>query len=75
MTDIKRRQFVTRASALASIAALPASAAPSAIVAASTETSSATDTMLPPVLHMVYFWLNNPGSTEDKAKLIAGLES
>ncbi|MBR9896065.1 MAG: Dabb family protein [Gammaproteobacteria bacterium] len=75
MTDIKRRQFVTRASALASIAALPASAAPSAVVAATTETSSATDTMLPPVLHMVYFWLNNPGSTEDKAKLIAGLES
>lgn len=26
-------------------------------------------------VHHVYFWLKNPGSAEDKAKLLAGLKS
>ena len=76
MKDIKRRQFVTSAGALASFAALPASArSPSSLPSASAKSSSMKNSMLPPILHMVYFWLNNPGSNEDRAKLIAGLES
>ena len=76
MTDIKRRQFVTSAGALASFVVLPASASsPSSLPSASTKSSSMENSMLPPILHMVYFWLNNPGSNEDRAKLIAGLES
>ena len=76
MTDIKRRQFVTSAGALASFAVLPASASsPSSLPSASAKSSSMKNSMLPPILHMVYFWLNNPGSNEDRAKLIAGLES
>lgn len=76
MTDVKRRQFVTSAGALASFAVLPASASsPSSLPSASAKSSSMKNSMLPPILHMVYFWLNNPGSNEDRAKLIAGLES
>ncbi|AXT39283.1 Dabb family protein [Alteromonas sp. BL110] len=76
MTDIKRRQFVTSASALASFAALPASASsPISLPSDSAKSSSMKNSMLPPILHMVYFWLNNSGSNEDRAKLIAGLES
>ncbi len=26
-------------------------------------------------IHHVYFWLHNPGSTEDKSKLLQGLQS
>ena len=37
--------------------------------------SRTTNAELPPILHMVYFWLKDPTSTEDKRKLIAGLQS
>ncbi|MHC6647346.1 Dabb family protein [Alteromonas sp. HB246098] len=73
---MKRRQFVTSAGALASFAVLPASASsPSSLPPASAKSSSMKNSMLPPILHMVYFWLNNSGSNEDRAKLVAGLES
>ena len=65
MTDTKRRQFLATAGALASLSALPASA--QATPRASAE--------LPPILHMVYFWLKDTASTEDKQKLIDGLQS
>nr|WP_283627745.1 Dabb family protein [Alteromonas macleodii] len=65
MTDTKRRQFLATAGALASLSALPASA--QATPRASAE--------LPPILHMVYFWLKDTTSTEDKQKLIDGLQS
>ena len=65
MTDTKRRQFLATAGALASLSALPASA--QATPRASAE--------LPPILHMVYFWLKDPTSTEDKQKLIDGLQA
>jgi hypothetical protein len=29
----------------------------------------------PPMIHHVFFWLNNPGSKEDRDRLIAGLNS
>ena len=65
MTDSTRRQFMTTAGALAAAAALPASA----------QAASSDCPLDAPVLHMVYFWLANPDSAEDKAKLIKGLKS
>ena len=65
MTDSTRRQFMTTAGALAAAAALPASA----------QAASSDCSLDAPVLHMVYFWLANPDSAEDKAKLIKGLKS
>ena len=65
MTDTKRRQFLATAGALASLSALPA-------YAQATPRASAE---LPPILHMVYFWLKDTTSTEDKQKLIDGLQS
>ncbi len=62
MTDISRRKLMATGSGLAIASALPKSA------------SAATD-VVPPVHHMVYFWLANPESTEDRDKLIAGLKS
>lgn len=64
MTNISRRKLMTTGSALAAAAALPGSAA------ASQEKHS-----MPPVHHMVYFWLANPESASDRDKLIAGLKS
>ncbi len=65
MADTQRRHFLASAGALASLSVLPASshAAPSQAIS------------LPPVLHMVYFWLKNPDSQQDREKLIAGLNS
>ena len=65
MTDTKRRQFLATAGALASLSALPASA----------QANPRASAELPPILHMVYFWLKDPASTEDKQKLIDGLQS
>lgn len=65
MADIKRRQFLATAGAFASLSALSAMA----------HSSRTTNAELPPILHMVYFWLKDPTSTEDKQKLIAGLQS
>ena len=65
MADTKRRQFLATAGAFVSLSTLPA-------MAQSTRTTSAE---LPPIIHMVYFWLKDPTSTEDKQKLIAGLQS
>lgn len=65
MADTKRRQFLATAGAFASLSALPAIA----------HSSRTTNAELPPILHMVYFWLKDPTSTEDKQKLIAGLQS
>ena len=65
MTDTKRRQFLATAGALASLSALPASA----------QANPRASAELPPILHMVYFWLKDTTSTEDKQKLIDGLQS
>lgn len=60
-----RRQFLAsagKAAAVTSLAALPGSA----LMAKPTEKV---------FVHHVYFWLNNPDSQEDKAKLIEGLQT
>lgn len=45
----------------------------------STTTLSNTEKTMPnqiaPVAHQVYFWLKNPGSQEDQAKLIEGIKT
>ncbi|BFT31391.1 Dabb family protein [Alteromonas sp. D210916BOD_24] len=65
MADNQRRHFLASAGALASLSVLSASshATPSQAIS------------LPPVLHMVYFWLKNPDSQQDREKLITGLNS
>lgn len=65
MTDSNRRHFIASASALASFAALPVLATP----------YKSCEKSLSPVLHMVYFWLKKPSSSEDRNKLIAGLNA
>lgn len=67
MTDRSRRDVIVAATALAAGVAATASRA-----AASMSTSKAS---FPPVVHHVFFWLKNPDSREDLAKLLAGLRT
>jgi len=67
MTDRTRRDLIVAAAALAAGAVAAGSRA-----ATSTSASKAS---LPPVVHHVFFWLKNPDSKEDLAKLLAGLRT
>lgn len=67
MTDRSRREFIVAGTALATGVAATGSPA-----AASTPSSK---TSFPPVVHHVFFWLKNPDSKEDLAKLLAGLRT
>ena len=67
MTDRSRRDVLVAATALA---AGVAATAPRA--AASAPASKAS---FPPVVHHVFFWLKNPDSKEDLARLLAGLRT
>ncbi|WP_369978055.1 Dabb family protein [Xanthomonas bundabergensis] len=67
MTDRTRRDLIIAATALAS-----------GVVAASSRAAtptSANKAAFPPVVHHVFFWLKNPDSKEDLAKLLAGLRT
>lgn len=63
MSNSNRRKFITTTAALAA-GTVAASAFP--LVQAKEEW---------PVIHHVFFWLKNPGSVEDRDKLIAGLKT
>ena len=67
MTDRSRRDVIVAATALAAGVATTGSRA-----AASKPASKAS---FPPVVHHVFFWLKNPDSKEDLAKLLAGLRT
>ena len=67
MTDRSRRDVILAATALAVGATATGSRA-----AAPTPAGKAS---FPPVVHHVFFWLKNPDSREDLAKLIAGLRT
>jgi hypothetical protein len=67
MTDRSRRNVIVAATALAAGVATTGSRA-----AASTPAGKAS---FPPVVHHVFFWLKNPDSKEDLAKLLAGLRT
>jgi hypothetical protein len=67
MTDRSRRDVIVAATALAAGVATTGSRA-----AASKPANKAS---FPPVVHHVFFWLKNPDSKEDLAKLLAGLQT
>jgi len=67
MTDRSRRDVLVAATALAAGAAATGS-----LAAASVPAGKAS---FPPVVHHVFFWLKNPDSKEDLAKLPAGLRT
>ncbi len=67
MTDRSRRDVIVAATALAAGVATTGARA-----AASTSAGKAS---FPPVVHHVFFWLKNPDSKEDLAKLLAGLRT
>jgi len=62
MSNTTRRKFIGTA------AILTAATAASALTVTNMETKY-------PVVHHVFFWLKNPGSAEDRAKLIAGVKT
>mgnify|MGYP001039229819 FL=1 len=67
MTDRTRRDVLVAATALA--AGVVASGSRAAT------SSSANKAAFPPVVHHVFFWLKNPDSKEDLAKLLSGLRT
>ena len=67
MIDRSRRDVIVVATALAAGVATPGSRAATSI--------SASKASFPPVVHHVFFWLKNPDSKEDLAKLLAGLRT
>jgi len=70
MTTHSRREVITAAAALAGAGlAAQAGAAPSSGAGAAGKAA------LPPVVHHVFFWLKNPQSKEDLARLLAGLKT
>ena len=64
MTTHSRRDVIIAATALAG-----------ATVAAEATAASASKSNIPPVVHHVFFWLKNPKSKEDLARLLAGLRT
>lgn len=46
-----------------------------AATAAASAVGATNDAPLPTVVHHVFFWLKNPGSTDDLAQLLAGLRT
>ncbi len=70
MDTTNRRQF------LAASTLLGAAAVSGELMAAdNTSPAPAGKETLPKLLHHVFFWLKNPDSAEDRAKLIAGVKS
>lgn len=68
MTTHSRREVITAAAALAG-------AAVTAQTAAAASPGTASKPAVPPVVHHVFFWLKNPKSKEDLARLLAGLRT
>lgn len=66
MTNPSRRDVIIAASAMAGV---------SAVAEASAAATPAKKASVPPVVHHVFFWLMNPKSKEDLAKLLAGLKT
>ena len=68
MTTHSRREVITAAAALAG-------AAVTAQTAAAASPGAAGKAAIPPVVHHVFFWLKNPKSKEDLARLLTGLRT
>ena len=69
MTDRSRRDILVAATALVVGATAAATGARAAAPAPVGKAS------LPPLVHPVFFWLKNPASKEDLARLLAGLRT
>src|SRR5690606_37906599 len=67
MSDRSRRDVLFAATALA--------VGMTATGSRATASTSASKASFPPVVHHVFFWLKNPDSSEDLAKLLAGLRT
>lgn len=65
MHHLSRRTFIANTVALGGAAAL----------SAATPAMSSDSASLPKLTHHVFFWLKNPNSKEDLAKLIAGVKT
>ncbi|MET0533855.1 MAG: Dabb family protein [Steroidobacter sp.] len=65
MTTHSRRDVIIAASAITGASA----------VTEATAASATSKPSIPPVVHHVFFWLKNPKSKEDLAKLLAGLRT
>jgi len=76
MTIHSRREVITAAAALAGASvAAPAAAAAAAAAASPSGAGAAAKAAIPPVVHHVFFWLKNPESKEDLARLLTGLRT
>ncbi|GAB3020652.1 Dabb family protein [Bowmanella dokdonensis] len=64
MPDTSRRHFIGATALLGASSLLPGKAS-----------AQQTCDPLPRLIHQVFFWLKNPGSTEDRDKLVEGLNS
>ena len=64
MTNHSRRDVIVAAAALAGSGAAAQAAAPTSGKAS-----------IPPIVHHVFFWLKNPDSKQDLARLLAGLRT
>lgn len=68
MTTHSRREVITAAAALAGAGVV-------AQAAAAASPGTAGKAAIPPVVHHVFFWLKNPKSKEDLARLLTGLRT
>lgn len=68
MSSSNRRKFIGAAAAL-TVGSVTAKAAITARAA------SAMPQQRPPLVHHVFFWLKNPGSTADRDKLVEGVKT
>jgi hypothetical protein len=68
MTTHSRRELIAAAAALAG-------ASMTAQTAAAASPATAGKATIPPVVHHVFFWLKNPKSKEDLARLLTGLRT
>jgi hypothetical protein len=66
MTSHSRRDVIIAATAIAGAGA---------VAEANAAAATAKKPSIPPVVHHVFFWLKNPKSQEDLAKLLAGLRT
>lgn len=66
MTSHSRRDVIIAATAIAGAGA---------IAEANAAAATMTKPTIPPVVHHVFFWLKNPKSKEDLARLLAGLKT
>ena len=73
MTIHSRREVITAAAAALAGASVAAPAA--AAAAAPSGAGAAAKPAIPPIVHHVFFWLKNPKSKEDLARLLTGLRT